>query len=74
MVIASAQGRVPKLTCSDACHERLVALLEAEFGTHKQCVRMSTGEVFRVPTRDIIERGIREQDLDQYPHWHEGDT
>jgi len=76
-VIASVfnQWRVSgsKVTCSDVCHERLVACLEAEYGTHYRCVRMSTGEEFRVPTRDIIERGVKERDLDQYPHWDEED-
>jgi len=32
-------------------------------------VRQSTGIAYKVPIRDIIERGIREQDLDQYPLW-----
>ena len=72
VIVAAVRGN--KITCSPACHERLVACLEAEYGTHKQCVRISTGEAFRVPLRDIIEKGLREQDLDQYPHWDEGVT
>ena len=60
-----------KITCSEACHELLVACLEGRFGTHKRCVRMSTGEAFRVPVRTIIEVGIREGDLDKYPRWDE---
>lgn len=54
-------------TCSDAHHEELVNRLVAQFGEFKKIVRMATGEAFKVPTRDIIEKGIREQDLDQYP-------
>ena len=58
-----------KITCSDACHERLIEAFEVTFGKYKQVARMTTGEVFRVPVRTIIEKGIREQDLDQYPRW-----
>lgn len=56
-------------TCSDACHDKLVDNLVAEFGEFKKVVRVTTGEAFKVPTRDILERGIRERDLDQYPKW-----
>ena len=70
LVIArSLDGR--KITCSDQCHERLVACLEGRFGTHKRVVRVPTGEEFRVPLRTIIEVGIREVDLDKYPRWDE---
>lgn len=60
-----------RLTCAPKCHDTLVAYLEGEFGTHKKVVRQATGEAFRIPTRDIIDRGIREQDLDRYPRWEE---
>ena len=33
--------------------------------------RMNDGEVFRVPIRDIIERGVKEHELDKYPLWEE---
>lgn len=52
-------------------HDEEVDRLVAEFGEFKEVVRMSTGEAFKVPTRDIIEKGIREQDLDQYPRWED---
>ena len=57
-----------QLTCSDECHDELVSRLLLKYGEFKIVVRMSTGESFKVPTRDIIEKGIREKDLDQYPH------
>lgn len=60
-----------EVTCSDACHEELVNRLVAQFGEFKKVVRASTGEAFKVPTRDIIEKGVREQDLDNYPRWEE---
>ncbi len=58
-----------ELTCSDECHAELVKRLIARFGEFKKVVRQSTGIAYKVPIRDIIERGIREQDLDQYPLW-----
>jgi len=61
------QGR--EMTCSDTCHEELVQKFIDQFGEFKKVVRMTTGEAFKVPTRDIIEKGIREQELDQYPKW-----
>ncbi len=60
-----------KVTCSQPCHEKLVELLESKFGKFKKIVRMTTGEAFKVPTRDIIEKGIKEQELDKYPKWEE---
>jgi len=70
------QGRnfdepVREMTYSDRCHEELVEALIAEFGEFKQVVRLSTGKAYRVPTRDIIERGLKEQELDNYPLWDE---
>lgn len=59
----------PNVTCSDECHEKLVADLERQFGQYKKVVRSSTGEEFRVPTRDFVEVGVQERDLDHYPRW-----
>ena len=53
-VIAPAVTGV-QLTCSEACHERLVEAFETPFGKDKRVTRMSTGETFRVPGRQIIE-------------------
>jgi len=58
-----------EVTCSQVCHDELVNRLMSQFGEYKKVVRMTTGEAFKVPTRDILEKGIREQDLDQYPRW-----
>ena len=57
------------VTCSPECLERLVRLSEYKYGAVKKITRLSTGESFRVPVRDIIEKGIKEQELDQYPKW-----
>lgn len=59
------------MTCSDQCHQVLVNQLVAQVGEFKKVVRQSTGIAYRVPTRDIIEGGLREQDLDRYPRWED---
>lgn len=51
--------------------ERLIQELIARFGEFKKVVRMRTGVAYKVPTRDILEKGIREQDLDRYPLWED---
>ena len=56
-----------QFTCSDECHDELVRRIIEKYGEFKIVVRASTGEAFKVPTRDIIEKGVREQDLDVYP-------
>lgn len=58
-----------RVTCSDECHEKLVDRLESEFGIYKKVVDIETGKIHRVPTRDIIEKGLRQQDMRRYPEW-----
>ena len=53
--------------------EALVRGLEQRFGKYKKVVRTSTGEIFKVPTRDIVLFGLKEQELDKYPKWEESD-
>ena len=60
-----------EMTCSDACHEKLASRLIAEFGEFKKVVDQATGTAYRVPTREIIKKGIRWRDLDRYPLWEE---
>ena len=40
----------------------MVDRLEREFGIYKKVVDIETGKIHRVPTRDIIEKGLRHQD------------
>ena len=47
---------------------------EEQFGTHKKIVRLGTGEAFKVPLRDIITKGVKEQELDKYPKWDESEV
>jgi len=60
-----------ELTCSDECHEELVRRLVADSGEFKKVVRLSTGVAYKVPTMDIIEKGLKEGEVDQYPIWEE---
>ena len=63
-----------EMTCSEECHDELARHLIDQFGEFKKVIRMTTGEAFKVPTRDIIERGLREKELDRYPLWKESDN
>jgi hypothetical protein len=47
----------------------LVERLEREFGTHKKVTDLETGKMYRVPTRDIIEGELVQQDLKYFPEW-----
>lgn len=60
-----------RLTCSDTCHEKFVKQLETEFGEMKKVTDTTTGITYKVPTRDIIEKGITWQDLPKYPQLDE---
>lgn len=71
LVCQQPYDRGRELTCSEQCHVKLVRRLVAEFGEFKKVVRQSTGIAYKVPTRDIIKKGIREQDLDRYLLWEE---
>lgn len=57
------------MTCSDECHAKLVSLIISKYGEFKKVIRLSSGIAYRVPTRDIIEKGVLEEELDQYPVW-----
>lgn len=59
---------VGAFTCGErVCHEAFVIRLERQFGKHKRVVDIVRGKVFLVPVRDIIEKGIGQKDLWQYP-------
>lgn len=45
--------------------------MEREFGIYKRVVDIETGKTHRVSTRDIIEKGLRHQDLKKYPEWRD---
>lgn len=54
-------------TCSDECHDLFMQKLIKEFGEYKIVVDMVTGKEHRVPIVDIIEKGIKQEDLKNYP-------
>ncbi len=45
----------------------LVERFERVVGTHKKVTDLETEKIYRVPTRDIIEGGLRQQDLKYFP-------
>jgi hypothetical protein len=60
------------ITCSRGCHETLIKEFEKEFGIYAKVIDHE-GRAYRVPTRDIMEKGLREQDLHRrYPLWDSG--
>jgi len=59
------------LTCSEECHRKLVERLIREFGEYKKVVDVETGKAYKVPVRDIIEKGLKYRDLINYPPWND---
>jgi len=58
-----------EFTCSEKCHKELCKKLVAMFGEFKRVVDAETGKTYRVPTKDILEKGLRHEDLVKYPEW-----
>ncbi len=58
-----------KVTCSDDCHEELIHRFELTFGTYKRVTDLETMKVHKVPLREIIENGLRQEDLKNYPEF-----
>lgn len=58
-----------KATCSPECHEMFVRRCEKELGEYRKVISITRGMAYKVPTRVIIEQGIREQDLPRFPLW-----
>jgi hypothetical protein len=65
------EQQVRLLTCSDECHEKLLQRLIDEFGEFKKVCSAVTGKCYRVPTRHILEKGLRHDELVQFPEWEE---
>jgi len=66
-VICGNECTIRLLTCSDECHKKLVNWLVREFGEYKIIVDVHTGLRHKVPTRDILEKGLKYDDLKKYP-------
>ncbi|MEK6880021.1 MAG: hypothetical protein AABY22_10455 [Nanoarchaeota archaeon] len=61
-----------KNTCSDECHEALVKKMEHDFGKFKRVVDAESGLVHKIPVRTIIENGIKQTNLKNFPLWDDG--
>jgi len=62
-------GGEHKVTCSDDCHEALILKFELTFGSFKRVTDLETMKVHKVPLRDIIENGLKQEDLKDYPEF-----
>lgn len=60
-------------TCSEECHEKMVDALVEEFGESKKIIDAETGVAYKVPTREVLERGLWLEDLRKYPKWRASD-
>jgi len=60
-------------TCSEACHKKFIDRLVEAFGEFKKVVDVRTGKAYRVPTRYILERGLKYEELPNFPEW-EGES
>jgi hypothetical protein len=59
------------LTCSSECHEKLVKQIEKEFGEFKKVTDAISGISYKVPTRYIIEKGVKQSELSNFPVWED---
>lgn len=59
--------RSREFTCSEACHANWIARLIARHGETREITHATTGKVYLVPTRVILEKGISGADLWRFP-------
>ncbi len=64
-LIPLKRGR--SFTCDEACHHTWVEGIIKKFGETRPITSMETGKVYAVPTRVILEQGIKGSDLEKYP-------
>ena len=70
-IICGSPTAERRITCSETCHEVFVRAMEKEFGIFKKVIDIDTGKSYRVPTRHIIEHGLKQNELKTYPLWEE---
>jgi len=70
-VICGKQHNNREFTCSDECHKKFVQEMIKQFGKYKRVEDMETGKEYKVPTEDIIEKGLKHADLVKYPKWRD---
>ncbi len=66
-ICSAPLGGEHKVTCSDDCHEALILKFELTFGAYKRVTDLETMNIHKVPLRDIIEKGLKQEDLKNYP-------
>jgi hypothetical protein len=66
---AHTSGRL--FTCSEKCHKKFIEDMERKFGPYKKVVDEETGKAYKVPTRLILEQGLKHEDLKKFPRWKE---
>jgi len=54
-------------TCSDECHKLFLDRVEQEVGKEKIIVDAATGKEHVVPTKEILENGLKQENLKNYP-------
>ena len=72
-VICDTPTITGKMTCSDLCHEKFIEFCEGQYGISKKVVDQTTGISYKVPTKDIVEKGLKWKDLAKYPRWEENE-
>lgn len=58
-----------KITCGNYCHEKFILKMIHEHGLYKKVIDQESSIAYKIPTRLIIEDGLRQQDLKNYPRW-----
>ncbi len=59
-----------KITCGNYCHDKFIIKMIKEHGLFKKVTDMESGISYKIPTRLIIEEGLKQQDLKKYPTWN----
>lgn len=67
VVCATTAVANDRMTCGPDCHEKFVTMLEFAFGKTKRVTSAATGKTHLVPTRHIIEHGLRTDELATFP-------
>ncbi len=57
------------ITCSEECHSKFVEKMLEEFGEYKKITDDDSGLSYKVPTKQIVEEGITQDQLKNFPFW-----
>jgi len=57
------------ITCSEECHSKFVEKMLDEFGEYKKITDNVSGLTYKVPTKQIVEKGITQEQLKDFPLW-----